>query len=124
VDEWLMARDLEHLEEDMTYMKMTEKDWLLMQRYLMMIHHCQEVGSFAVSRRGQHEQMNGWSMENLVLEQRRLEDRAWNVLVEQETYGFEMMMLRVEIIDRELSLQDREKCRPLENEFLKYGICG
>ena len=68
--------------------------------------------------------MNGWSMENLVLEHRRLEDRAWNLLVEQETYQFEMMMLRVEIIDRELSLQDREKCRPLENEFLKYGICG
>ena len=50
-----MARDLEDLEEDMTYMKMTEKDWLLMQRYLMMIHHCQEVASFAVPRRGQHD---------------------------------------------------------------------
>jgi len=124
VDEYIMARHMQRLEQDKMYIKMTEKHWELMQRYLNTIHHCLEVQTFAVTRQGQEEQINGWTMENLVLEHKNLGDRAWNLLVQQEAYRFQMVTLRVERIDRELSLQDREKCRPLEDEFLKYGICG
>ena len=124
VGEYIMARHMECLEQDQMYTKMTEKHWGLMRRYLNTIHHCIEVQLFAVPRQGQEELMNGWSMENLVLEHKRLEDRAWNLLVQQETYRFEMVTLRVEVIERELSRQDRVECRPLEDEFLKYGICG
>ena len=35
-----------------------------------------------------------------------------------------MVILRVEMIEGELRWQNREECRALENEFVKYGICG
>ena len=66
----------------MKYIDMTEKNWLVMQRYLMVNDDWQEVILFAVGREGQEEQFNGWSMEKLVVEDMKLEDRGWKLLLE------------------------------------------
>jgi len=124
VDEYVVARDMGGLEEDVKYIDMTEKNWLVMQRYLMVNDDWQEVILFAVGREGQEEQFNGWSMEKLVVEDMKLEDRGWKLLLERERYWIEMVILRVEMIEGELRWQNREECRGLENEIVKYGICG
>jgi hypothetical protein len=108
----------EQIRIDERYAAASAKHQLLITRYLVAIHRCDELLNMGL-------ESLGWLVNQMVVDE--LENHqwmAWRQLVRQERYGFKMMRRGVERINQELDWMEKKLCGSLEDGLAELELIG